>query len=208
MTVSEIMELTDQKRGTVEQFRGELIKYGLIANNESLDNRAFETFKKSIEYKNEEETWVRAMTKAIHEEYGEEMTLPFAWSPNVILQNLIWEIKNGLVKVFGSDNDYDFHIIFEVIIDNFKEMGKIFTDYENSFGTDGNQIITYKCMGTDYIYYIVGKYNHITSNEDIHVFYNDGSQFNIMRCKHICGGDSSKGKIAQLNAACREKVSK
>lgn len=212
MTVNEIMELTKQKRGTVEQFRGELIKYSLITNNESLDNRAFETFKNSIRYKDQEEkTWSLAMKKAIQEEYGEEMKLPFVWSPDIILKNLIWEIKNDLVNVYGNNGiieGNDFHTIFEIIIDNFKEMSKTFDDYENSFGTDGNPITTYKCCGKDYIYYIVGKYNHITGNEDMHVFYNDGIHFNIMRCKHICGGSSNKGRIGQLRDICREKIIK
>lgn len=212
MIVRDIMEITNQKRGTVEQFRNELSKCGLISNNEELDIRAVEVFKKSIGYKEENSsTWSKAMQRAIQEEYGEEMVLPFTWSPNIILKNLIWEINNDYVEISkGSINsgDVDFHVIYEIIIDNFKELGKSIEVYSDSFGTDGNPITTYKCVGKNYIYYVVGKYNHITKQEDVHVFYNDGNIFNIMKCTHICGGDANKGKISELLQTCRIKYLK
>ena len=209
MIVREIMEVTNQKRGTIEQFRSELSKCGLLANNQELDNRAVEVFKKSIEYKNcDSKTWTIAMQRAIQEEYGEEMKLPFDWHPNTILRNLIWEIENEYVEVFSdrsNSGDVDFHVIYEIIIDNFKELAKSFEVYDESFGTDGNPITTYKCVGEGYIYYIVGKYNHITEDEDVHVFYNEGNKFNIMKCKHICGGSARRGKISELLNICRKK---
>ncbi len=202
MTVNEVMELTNQKRGTVEQFRNELQNYRLIGNNESLDERAVEVFCKAIKYRgNGERTWIDSMQKAIQEEYGEEMELPFYWTNDIILNHLIWQIKKGIVKVVCGNNtidSLDFHIIYEIIIDNFKELGKTIDSYKNSFGTDGNGALTYKCIGKDYLYFIVGKLNPITDNEDIHVFYNDGLDFNIMKCKHICGGSCNKGNIKEL----------
>ncbi|WP_459195736.1 hypothetical protein [Wukongibacter baidiensis] len=208
MTVNEIMKLTDQKRGTVEQFRSELQKFKLISNNQSLDDRAVNVFKKSIEYKkNEQNTWIDSMQKAIQEEYGEEMDLPFRWTREITLKHLIWQIKKGIVSVESCDEDYenvDFHVVYEIMIDNFKELGKTLDVYRGSFGTDGNPITTYKCTGVDYLYYIVGKYNHITKNEDIHVFYNDGLQFNIMKCKHVCGGSCRKGRLEELWKTCLE----
>lgn len=209
MTVNEIMELTGQKRGTVEQFRNELQKYKLIGNNESLDDRAVKVFKKVIEYKqNEQKTWIDSMERAIQEEYGEEMELPYYWTKEIILKHLIWQIEKGIVSVKNGETNYeseDFHIIYHVIIDNFKELGKNVEAYKGSFGTDGNPITTYKCIGKDYLYYVVGKYNHITGSEDIHVFYNDGAQFNIMKCRHICGGSCRKGRLEELWKVCSEK---
>jgi hypothetical protein len=208
MTVNEIMELTGQKRGTIEQFRDELQKYKLIGNNESLNGRAVEVFRKAIEYREDgQKTWSDAMQKAIQEEYGEEMELPFYWTKEIVLKHLIWEIKEGIVKVASddkNDNKMDFHVIYELMIDNFRELGKSSDVYKDSFGTDGNPIITYKCIGRDYLYYLVGKYNHITENEDIHIFYNDGVQFNIMKCKHICGGSCEKGRLEELWKTCSE----
>lgn len=208
MTVNEIMELTGQKRGTIEQFRNELQKYKLIGNNESLDDRAVNVFKKVIEYKRtEQSTWIDSMQKAIQEEYGEEMELPFYWDKETVLKHLIWEIEKGVVRVESpDDNPEDYHIVYEVIIDNFKILGENLDVYKDSFGTDGNSIITYKCIGKDYLYYIVGKYNHITGNEDMHLFYNDGAQFNIMKCKHICGGSCSKGMLEQLQKTCADSI--
>lgn len=206
MTVNEIIELTSQKRGTVEQFRNELQKYRLIDNNESLDDRAVIVFRKAIEYREvEQKTWIDSMQKAIQEEYGEEMEVPFYWTNEIVLKHLIWQIKEGIVTVEYDgkhDDKMDFHVIYEIMIDNFKELGKSVDVYKNSFGTDENPVITYKCIGRDYLYYIVGKYNPITKNEDIHVFYNDGVQFNIMKCKYICGGNCKKGRLEELKATC------
>lgn len=207
MTVNEIMELTGQKRGTIELFRSEILRYKVIGNNQSLDERAVEVFKTAIEYRKDGNiTWVDAFQKAIQEEYSEEMELPFYWTKEIVLKHLIWSIKKGIVKVVRDDNDdkeTDFHVIYEIMIDNFKELAKFEDAYKGSFGTDGNPIITYKCIGTDYLYYIVGKYNHVTENEDSHVFYNEGKAFNIMKCKHICGGSSDKGKLEELWKTCR-----
>lgn len=206
MTVKEIMELTGQKRGTVEQFRSELQKFKLIANNESLDDRAVNVFKKAIEYKKaKQNTWIDSMQKAIQDEYGEEMELPFYWTKEIILKHLIWQIEKGEAIVKNDNTKYeseDFHVIYQIMIDNFKELGKTQDVYKGSFGTDGNPITTYKCIGNDYLYYVVGKYNHITANEDIHVFYNDGVKFNIMKCKHICGGSCRKGRMEELWKTC------
>ena len=210
MIVKEIMELTGQKRGTIDLFRSELSSCGLLSNNESLDDRAVKVFRRAVNYKEDDgTTWSKAMQKAIQEEYGEEMKLPFNWDSDIILVNLIWEIENEYVKVSSDNTDYnnpDFHVIYEIIIENFRMLGKSFDVYADSYGTDGNPIITYKCQGSDYIYYIVGKYNAITKTEDAHIFYNDSEKFNIMRCKHICGGNSDKGRIKELLQACRKKT--
>lgn len=207
LTVNEIVDLTGQKRGTVEQYRNELQKHKIIGNNESLDNRAFEVFKKVILYKESEQiTWVNSMQRAIQEEYGEEMDLPFHWTKEIILKNLIRAIEKDTIEVTGDmldeKNEDDFFIIFHLIIDNFKELSKTYDTYSGSFGTDGNPITTFKLCGKDYIYYIVGKYNHLTRSEDIHLFYNEGAEFNIMRCKHICGGSANKGRLAELWKLC------
>jgi hypothetical protein len=209
MTVNEIIQLTGQKRGTVEQFRNELQKYRLIGNNESLDDRAVMVFKRAVEYREVgHSTWIDSMQKAIQEEYGEEMELPFYWTKEIILKHLIRQINKGVVRVEVGNTDVDtddFHIIYELIIDNFKELGESLDVYKGSFGTDGNPVNTYKCIGNGYLYYIVGKHNHMTDSEDIHVFYNDGEQFNIMKCKHICGGNCSKGRLEELWKTCLDK---
>lgn len=208
-TVNEIVEMTGQKRGTVEQFRNELQKHKIIGNNESLDRRAVEVFRKAILYKESEQTtWGESMQRAIQEEYGEEMDLPFHWTKEIILKQLIRAIEMGVVKVAGDMIDgvdhEDFFVVFHLIIDNFKELSKTLDVYKGSFGTDGNPITTFKLSGRDFLYYVVGKYNHLTRSEDIHVFYNEGVEFNIMRCKHICGGSADKGRLAELWRLCSD----
>lgn len=211
MTVDEIMALTGQKRGTIEQFRSVLQKYRLIEKHQSLDKRAVTTFMKAVEYKEaKENNWIESIERAIQYEYGEEMVLPHIWTRKIVLKDLIWKIKNERVTVerVGSafpPNDVhseEYHIVFKIIIDNFEEMGKTIDTYKNSYGTDGNPITTFICKGKNFIYYIVGKYNSITKSEDIHVFYNDGLEFNLMKCEHVCGGNSDKGKLDELWKTC------
>lgn len=205
MTVNDVMAQTGLQRGTVEKFRNELQQYGIIKNNESLNERAVEVLKKAAEYKNtEKSTWSQVMQKSIQEVYSEELKLPFEWTSQVHLKHLIWLIENNKVKVIGDtdDNDLEFHVIYDVIIDNFMELGKKYETFQGSFGCDGNPITTFKCEGKDYSYYIIGRLNRITGNEDIHVFYCDTVHFNIMKCIHVCGGSADKGLLRELLLAC------
>lgn len=204
-TVEDIMEITGQKRGTIDQFRNELQSFGLTEKNKSLDDRAVATFKKAIAYKEENNvTWTYAMHYVIQKEYDEEMELPFLWKNDIILKELIWKINNNLIEVkrVHDQKGLDYYAVYHLIIDNFEKLGRIKDFYINSSGTDGNPIPTFICQGKDYIYYLVGKHNSITKNEDIHVFYNEGTEFSTMRCKHICGGSGDKGRLKELWEIC------
>lgn len=207
-TVKDVMKQTNLQRGTIEQFRNELQKYQIIKNNESLNERAVTVLQKAIEYKiNGQNTWSVAMQKSIQEEYSEELKLPFEWTTTIHLKHLIWLIENDQLKLIGDthDNVLEFHVIYQVIIDNFIELGKKHEAYQGSFGSDGNPVITFKCVGENFCYYIVGKLNHITGDEDIHLFYCDSAHFNIMRCNHICGGSAEKGLLKELWLTCSNK---
>lgn len=207
MTINEKVEETSQNRGTIEEFRIKLQEYGLVGIHKSLDQRAVKTFRKAVEYfeaiEDNEAVWSDVVQRAIQEEYGEEMKLPFVWENDIFLKNIIWKIKNGRIKVGRVDQDSeDEHIIYEIIIKNFEIMSKTIDVYNKSYGTDGSHLSTFICKGKDYIYYIVGKYNSLTKQEDVHVFYNDGIEFNLMKCKHICGGNSEKGRLKELLDTC------
>lgn len=210
MTIDEIMQQTGQKKGVIERFRNELAKYGLIEKHQAVDEKAFKTFKKAVEYKKnlEDNTWSSCMQRAIQEEYGEDMNLPYYFTKNIILKNLIYEVDKGIVitKQVGNPDDPNFHIVYNIIIDNFAEIGREIDAYKESYGTAGNPMTTFVCEGNGYIYYIVGKYNTITKNEDMHVFYNDHATFNIMKCTHICGGDANNGMLAELYNVCVKKI--
>lgn len=223
MMVEEIMELTSQKRETIEHFRIKLLEYGLIGLNKYLDQRAVTTFRKAVEYweaagSNEakQNVWSDSIQRAIQEEYGEEMVLPFTWNNDSLIKHLIWKIKNGRVNVVpyyemrvnGHRHSEEISVMYQIIMDNFQEIGKCTDVYNNSFGTDGNPQLTYICEGEDYIYYIIGKYNRFTKQEDVHVFYNDGIEFNLMRCKHVCGGYSEKGRLKELLETCSSHAPK
>lgn len=199
---------------SIEQFKNELQTYGLIKNDKLLDKRALSTFQQAIQYKEiNEYNWNDAMQRAIQEEYGEEMLSHFSWKTEIILKNLIWKIKHKKIDVISinntvSEGNEDFHVIYQIIIDNFEELGKEIPIYKYSSGTDGNPITTFICKGKDHMYYLVGKYNSFTKSEDMHVFYNDDTEFNIMKCTHICGGSSNKGKLKDLWNICSTYSSK
>lgn len=93
MTIDEIIEQTSQNRETIEEFRIKLQEYGLIGIHKSLDQRAVETFRKAVEYfeaiEDKETDWSDSVQRAIQEEYGEEMKLPFVWENDFLLKNLI-----------------------------------------------------------------------------------------------------------------------
>ncbi|MBE6070076.1 MAG: hypothetical protein E7211_20660 [Clostridium lundense] len=209
MTVSEIMKKTGQKRGTVENFRSKLQEYELIVNNELLGEREVNTFEKAVAHKDEKITWVDAFEWAIQNEYAMEMKLKFFWAPETMIRNLIWLINKEKVTymdVCDSDNEEGFHAVFDIMIDNFKYISGNSSTFKGSWGTDGNGALTSAWVGDDYIYYIVGKYNHITKNEDIHIFYNEGTEFNIMRCKYICGGKCKDNMLYELWRTAVQKI--
>ncbi|KGP77412.1 MULTISPECIES: hypothetical protein [Paenibacillus] len=201
-TVNDVMELTDQRRGTVDNFRSELQKLNLMSNNERFDKRALETFRKAIEFKEENDcTWIHANNWAIQMEYAEEMSRPFEWSTSIHFKYLTYLNENHLVDVKHIVTDLmstiDFFAVFHVIIDNFKDMGAKYNIYKASQPTDGNAL-AFKCKGDDFFYYVVGKYNYYTKEEDVHVFYNDGLVFNIMKCQYIGGGRKESERLKDL----------
>lgn len=199
-TVNEFMELTGQKRGTVENYRSELQKYGLINNNARFDERALEVFKLIIKLKDSTNlTWVDAMSQIIQEEFGEEMIRPFEWTIDIHFKYLTNLVDEKLVRVehIGGKDNFDTYVVFHIIIDNFKELGKKYEVFSNSKGTDGNAG-NFKCTGKDFFYYVIGKLNPITRNEEAHIFYNEGLEFNLMKCKYIGGGSSDKGRLKEL----------
>ena len=148
--------------------------------------------------------------KAVYEECGEAMEFPFHWCDETILSHLVWLINNEKVQII-NDTDYLFedeteqHIICDVFLCNFMELGKTHMIYRGSSRTDANPVTTFKCVGEGFIYYLIGKQNSITHTEDMHVFYNDGNHFDIMKCRYICGGSVKNGIVSELLKTCREK---
>jgi len=133
---------------------------------------------------------------------------PFYWCSKTILEHLIWQIKNENVQVFSDILFHDYtqqHIIFDVLLGNFNNLGKSHSTYRGSSGTDINPVTTFICVGSDFIYYVVGKLNKITGIEEMHIFYNAGSTFDIMKCKYICGGEFNRKIIIKLWKACVKK---
>lgn len=210
MTVREIMELTGARRGTIEQFRVELQNYGLIKNNQSLDKRAVDVFARTVKKRQTLDSTLNEMfRREILREYSEEVSLPFHWTTFSELTHLKYLINTDKLKVHNIDKNNlsdDFQTVFRVIIPNFVQLAKTEKVYGRSSASDGNPDLCFKCVAKDYIYYIVGKLNRITNEDDIHVFYNDDYSFNIHRCKHVGGGSSKRGIYRELLRLCNEKV--
>lgn len=210
MNREEILKKTGGKKELLDEFINQLERFKLLECNEQLDERALEVFKNLMIYKeNDDEYNYDVIQKAIQEEYLEEMKLPFFWSNKAILKDLIWKINKGdvLIENLSMRKEIDNHIIDEIIIDNFVEIGQTIDVYNKSFITDGNYSITYKCLGKDYIYYIVGKRNAVVKEQDdMHIFYNDGLEFNIMKCKHLCAGSYKSELFETILKLCRENT--
>lgn len=215
-SVDQIMKITGQKSGTVNSYRDLLIKYEVISNNQDIDEVGLSVFQKAIEYKEKTvDTWVNVMEKSIQEGYNDQLKVPFYWTKKIIVDSIISDIVSQRVEViqpFGSgahtlkkNNDFnrELEIICSFMIDNFQELGMKDSTFAKSLGTDVNGTTTHILRGTDFIYYLVGKVNHHTTNEEIHIFYNDSKEFNIMRCKYIFGGPTKIGIIKDLwDAIC------
>lgn len=203
-TVKEIMQETKIKKGVIEAFRKKLQIMNINENNTSLDSRQVDLLKKIVQNKKADDTWDDLMYKYIYNEYWDTLKTDFEWQPEIIIQNLIWNISNKYYSfshmiIDPINKELSFHI-FECILDNFFIQGKKYEPYMNSHGTDGNTI-AYEISNPPktYSYYVIGKLNHYTKNEDIHIFYNDCETFNIMKCKYIGGGPSEQGIFKELS---------
>lgn len=205
MTIEYIIEKSGEERETVEQFIKTLQKYKLIGNNYSLDNRALETFEKIIQLQknNSEFTLSYYIEKEIQEEYGEDIHIKFYWSKESILNDLLWKIENEVVRVEKRREkfDEDDHI-FRTLVDNFDDTTIAAEMFQKDTGGKQNFNLCFKCLGSNYIYYLAGRLNTLTLKEEMHVFYNEGLDFNIMKCKYICGGNCEKGKIGTIFKKC------
>ena len=159
---------------------------------------------------------ISSETKAQAEEVRSEENiwakiLPFSWSPNNLIQNIIRKIELGQYKVFAlefrsKDNilmhteDWD---IYCNCIDSFVELGKTMAIYQDSLGTDGNPTTSWKIQTPEgHWFYIIGKYNHVTSEEDIMVFYNESSIFEVIKCGLVTGGPVNAEPFRSLWVAC------
>lgn len=213
LTVEQIMEKTNLKRGVIEHFRSILNGYGLIKNNEQLSNREVKVLINSSELKNKENiTWKAAFINEIEKEYMEDLSNHFKWTNKIILRDLIHQINEKKVTVTQlinyDDKENSHHnlnckgiYLFKLFIDNFVELSECYSDYSGSLGSDGNNALSFICQGADYQYYLIGKLNRVSVNDNndenkdecfdnLHVFYNDSKDFNIMKCKYIAGGNS------------------
>lgn len=193
MTVRQINEATKIKTGIIENFRKKLQTMGLISNNASLEKQHVELLTRIANAKKENDTWDETMYKFIYEEYWSMLPPSFEWQPEIIVKNMVWNLKNNAYQVyplFAGDlaESPGFHT-YCCIIDNFMYQGRRYEPYKKSIGTDGNTVSYELCNEQgNFKYYIIGKLNHYTGKEDVHIFYNDDMCFNIMKCKYICGG--------------------
>ncbi|WP_124066227.1 hypothetical protein [Clostridium sp. E02] len=205
-TIQQINLETGIKIGVIEEFRRKLQILNIISNNESLNEEHVDLLKKIANEKSENDTWEKVMYKNLYENYWNILHTQFEWQTKTVMEDLIWNIKNenynvdDLMYQEGSIalKDKKFHVYCS-IIDNFAAQGKVYEPYENSMGSDGNTIMyEVKHNKEKYIYYVIGKLNHYTGNEDMHIFYNDDDEFNIMKCRYVCGGPSDEGIYKEL----------
>lgn len=206
MTVQEIMDVTGLKRGTVESFRSRLLDYGIISSNAQLGERELRVLQRVIDHKNSKTwTWADSMEREIQLEYSDQIHHPFEWAGETVILHLLWLIKNDRAKVLTvstSSTSEDFHVAYELMVDNFIRLENKYPGYSRSKGSDANPILTYKIVNEEFIYYLVGKLNHLTEHEDIHIFYCDAPKFNLMKTKHVLGCNSDQETMKELWTTC------
>lgn len=213
-SVKDVVELTSEKTGNVDFFRRKLREYGLLDNNANLDQSQLDVFKALCNYKRSvDTTWEYATEKFIYENFLKGAVKSFRIHEEIILKHLIWKIKNDLISVVYPSTDAnssDFHEVYDILIDNFMKIGVYDRRFEDSFGSDGNPLSTFKCIDHDLrsFYYIIGKLGKKSMDEEIHIFYNDGLIFNIMTIQYITGGIIDKEEVfEELYMLCADKAS-
>lgn len=218
-SIDEVIKLTAIPKDVIEHFINLMIKYDLLKNTEKLNDKAIEVLNNANDYKNSNNvTWRYAFLTQIQKEYLNELSEHFIWSKKILLEDLIWKIDTGKVKVSLLFNNSDGTHILNSIIDNFKEISSTYPCYSGSSETNACSSICFLCQGNAYQYYLIGKLNPIALYdniekendsgiwEDIHVFYNDSPTFNIMKCTYIAGGNSSNGLFADLSKTCHDNM--
>lgn len=142
----------------------------------------------------------------------------FGWSAKIVIRDITKKIERGLYKVvplelysgMGWDSSDDSCLytgdwdLFCDCIDNFVELGKVSDIYRGSLGTDGNPIISWKIQTQDGCwFYVIGKYNHVTLQEDIIIFYNEAKHYEAMKCRLIAGGSVAEEPFSSFWDLCR-----
>lgn len=180
------------KMGTVMNFREKLVSAGILGNNQSMSQEHMDVLHKIVKEKTENTTWEKLMNQHIYKEFRKDIDVPFEWTDNILRSHLLWSLKEERFQIEEMDvhiGSEDFHA-FCCCIDNFAELGKEHHLYQGSCGTDGNPATSFKIItpGNEF-YYIIGKLNQYTFEEDYYVFYNAASYFDIMKCRYVFSGD-------------------
>ncbi len=113
------------------------------------------------------------MNKHIFTDLRKYMQHEFKWIEKIIINYIFKAVNDGDYEVYELDirnNKEDFRI-FCSCIDNFVELGKTEYVYDGNLGTDGGPILYKVLTQNNTQYYIIGKYNKHTKEDDIHVFY-------------------------------------
>ncbi|MDY4838356.1 MAG: hypothetical protein SO160_02260 [Lachnospiraceae bacterium] len=126
----------------------------------------------------------------------------FKWSDELCVEHLTWAIKNKYYTLealsLNIHDSEDFHI-FCSCIDFFVHNEPV----GQSYGTDGNAGIAFKVTTPDEKkYYLIGKLNRTTKEEEVHIFYNDGKFFDPLQCTYICGGSCDAKMYSELLKIC------
>lgn len=203
-------------RGNIELFRSKLREYNLLNDRESLEEKHIVQYKQSYDLKkNKNMTWEDSFDAILSEDNKSNIIIKkFYFDSSILINDLIWRIKKEYVEVMnyfeydnGIDNDM-FHFCFDVIINNYYELKDVEPRFKNSFGTDGNPILSYFIKGYDYSYITIGKLNHFTNEEEIHVYYNEGKVIHPLRMNFLGYGSTEKGIFKELNDILRQSSKK
>lgn len=116
----------------------------------------------------------------------------------IVITDLINKIANKTVNIIGktelTNHELEDEFCTLVMDANIKE------NYHSPCNvTSITPLDCYKCVGEDFVYYIVGKQStKDTSIDNIYVYYQEGTEFNAMRIKYIIGDCKTNKSLAEL----------
>jgi len=216
-TVDDVVISTGYNEEVIELFIETLQEYG-ISSKYQFDGMFIQVLKEAVNEASEPAstgTLKYAMHKAIQTHYVDQIEFPFEWTQSskiTYLNRLIQtnSLKYEWLDLFplsknnnNSEKTEDHFIVYDLLLNNFANLGNTkFGVYRGSNSVDGEPNNNHKFVGADHFYLVIGKLNSITREDDLHVFYNEGAEFNMMRCQYIGGGSQLRGITKELQELC------
>lgn len=119
----------------------------------------------------------------------------------MVIKDLIRKILDGSVNV--NLYEYTKNYIFFSLTDDM-----VYDEKTNTYGSDITPPNCFICEGKSDTYYILGKINR-EDREEIHIYYQQGIEFNAMLLEYVIGGEYEDNEdLLNLYNLLRKSTSK